>query len=132
MKLDYNKKEFTPEELQILERETYVTRTKYPDKVPILVQIDSKVITIQKNKFLVSQDITLNNYIENVLEKKIMNKVLGDTFTISIKQNKLITNFDGNKKLSDIYAQYLDPKTGMLIIVVSRNTTYKWLRSFVY
>jgi hypothetical protein len=133
MKFDYNKKNFTREEQKILLRESEVLTEKHPDRIPILIQIDSNILKMEKNKFLVADDVTVNYYFD-VLKRKLSEK---DTLIISVVK----FNQDGIRELKkvksqtsllkDFFEEHKDPSTGMLILNISRSTTYKWARGLV-
>lgn len=135
--LDYNKKDFTTSEKESLLQETELLRKKYPERIPILVQLDSSVLTISKHKFLVGDDISLNYYID-VLKSKLGNLNPSDTLVIHLTA----FNADGTKTLTklrhidtiplkEFYKEHMDNQTGMLIFTLSRLTTVKWFKGFV-
>jgi hypothetical protein len=134
MKFDYNKKLYTLEEREILLKETEVLREKYPDRIPILVQIDSNILKMEKHKFLVANQVTVRYYFD-LLKGKLLDLSSADTLVISVaKYNKdgsktLVTIKPREIPLKDFYEEYKDTETGMLILSVSRSTTYKWLKT---
>jgi hypothetical protein len=134
MKFDYNKKLYTLEEREILLKETEVLREKYPDRIPILVQIDSNILKMEKHKFLVANQVTVRYYFD-LLKGKLLDLSPADTLVISVaKYNKdgsktLVTIKPREIPLKDFYEEYKDTETGMLILSVSRSTTYKWLKT---
>lgn len=134
--LDYNKTNFTKDDIELLSQESMLLKEKYPDRIPILIQLDSDVLKITKHKFLVGADINLTYFID-ILKSKLIN---GSNDHIIIKITKI--NSDGSKSLEklpkqsiilkDFYEQYNDNLTGMLIFTVSRQTTAKWIKSYIY
>jgi hypothetical protein len=134
MKIDYNKKNFTEEEKKILLKESEILKSEYPDKIPILVQISSNVIEIEKNKFLVSGDINVDYFFET-LKKKITGLNPSDSLVISVTK---LTDENGKKKLTQVnkqskllkhfYEEHSDPETNMLIFTIHRQTTYKFIK----
>lgn len=127
--MDYNK-----ERLLLLE-ESEVLFQKYPDRIPILVQLDSRKLKISKHKFLVSDKVSLSSFIE-ILKKKLIDFNTNDTLNISV------TKYKENKKelqqtsvfdvlLKDFYKENVDPSTKMLILTVSRKTAYKSIKSSI-
>lgn len=134
MKIDYNKKNFTEEEKKILLKEAGILCSEYPDKIPILVQISSKVIEIEKNKFLVSGDINVDYFFET-LKKKITGLNPSDNLIISVTK---LSDENGVKKLTPVgkqtkllkhfYQEQCDPETNMLIFTITRQTTYKFIK----
>jgi uncharacterized protein (DUF427 family) len=133
MKFDYNKKEFTQEEKEILLKESKALLEKYPDRIPLLVQLDSNVLKLEKHKFLVNDDININYYID-VLKTKLIHINSNDSLTISLTKfnddgTKTMTRIKPQSKLlKEFYQENKDPSTGMLIFTVSRQTTVKWVK----
>ena len=131
MKFDYNKKEFTQEEKDILLKESSTLLEKYPDRIPLLVQLDSNVLKLEKHKFLVVEDINVNYYID-VLKSKL-NANANDSLIISVTKfnednTRTLTKVKPQSKLlGEFYKENKDPSTGMLILTVSRQTTAKWV-----
>lgn len=133
MKFDYNKKNFTREEQRIILRESEVLSEKHPDRIPVLIQIDSNILKMEKNKFLVANDVTVNYYFD-VLKRKLSEK---DTLIISVVK----FNQDGSREmkrvksqntlLKDFFEEHKDLSTGMLVLNISRSTTYKWARGLI-
>lgn len=136
MKFDYNKKIFTQEEKEILLHESESLLEKYPDRIPVLIQIDSNILKMDKHKFLIGKDVNVNYYFD-ILKTKLMHINSNDTLIISV------TKFDENntrtltpvkpqsKLIKDFYDENKDLSTGMLIFTVSRQTTAKWVRNLV-
>lgn len=133
MKFNYNKKEFTQEEKEILFKESKALLEKYPDRIPLLVQLDSNVLKLEKHKFLVNDDININYYID-VLKTKLIHINSNDSLTISLTKfnddgTKIMTRIKPQSKLlKEFYQENKDPSTGMLIFTVSRQTTVKWVK----
>lgn len=133
MKFDYNKKEFTQEEKEILLKESKALLEKYPDRIPLLVQLDSNVLKLEKHKFLVNDDINISYYID-VLKTKLIHINSNDSLTISLTKfnddgTKTMTRIKPQSKLlKEFYQENKDPSTGMLIFTVSRQTTVKWVK----
>lgn len=133
MKFDYNKKNFTREEQRIILKESEVLSEKHPDRIPVLIQIDSNILKMEKNKFLVANDVTVNYYFD-VLKRKLSEK---DTLIISVVK----FNQDGSREmkrvktqntlLKDFFEEHKDLSTGMLVLNISRATTYKWARGLL-
>jgi hypothetical protein len=133
MKFDYNKKNFTREEQRIILKESEVLSEKHPDRIPVLIQIDSNILKMEKNKFLVANDVTVNYYFD-VLKRKLSEK---DTLIISVVK----FNQDGSREmkrvksqntlLKDFFEEHKDLSTGMLVLNISRATTYKWARGLI-
>ena len=136
-KIDYSKKEFSPEEKQTMLNESAVLKEKYPNHIPVLIQLHSNVLKIDKNKFIVSEEIKVNDYF-NTLKKKLENLDPSDSLLIytsklgsgNLKET-LIEKVDSKKTIKEFYEENKDPETNMLIFTISRQTTYKWAKSTV-
>ena len=83
MKFDYNKKIFTQEEKEILLHESELLLEKHPDRVPVLIQIDSNILKMDKHKFLIGKDVNVNYYFD-ILKTKLMHINPTDTLIISV------------------------------------------------
>ena len=108
-----------------------------PNHVPVLIQLDSSILKIDKQKFLISHDINFNDFVNNTLKKKLMNLYNNDVLEINVVRftgpNNLIQLKSHPKHMKDVYNEYKDIETNLLILRVSRNTTYKYLKtSFAY
>jgi hypothetical protein len=106
-----------------------------PNHIPVLIQLDSNILKMEKQKFLVSNDINFNDFVNNTLKKKLINLYSNDVLVLHI------VNFSGPKKFTEIkpqprtmreiYDENKDPETNLLIFKVSRMTTYKWAKGYV-
>ena len=142
MKIDYSKNYLTNEEKEHLNKERQIALTKNPNYIPIIIFINSHVLKIEKHKFLVSEDMTVQDYF-NSLKKKLVHLAPNDNIIYSIThlnnvsneediKNKTYTRVTSDKgcmSLKQLYNQYKDPDTNMLIITLARHTTYKWVKS---
>lgn len=135
MKIDYNKSEFSIDERRYMAKEVSYLRNDNENYIPILVQIDSNVLKLDKQKFLVSNEINMNDFINGTLKKKLMNLHKNDVLVVSIVKNLVLNDVldlnSYNKSMGDIYDEYKDSDTNFLILRVSRLTTYKWVKSYV-
>jgi len=136
MRIDYSKFNFSREECEHMNRETQLLQEKNSKHVPILIMIKSNVLKMEKQKFLVSSDIILSDFITNTLKKKLIGLNQNDTLTLcTVKldpegqksESKEITV--NSSLIKDIYEEYKDTNTNLLIFKVSRNTSYKYLKS---
>jgi hypothetical protein len=135
MKIDYSKSEFTQDERRYMFSEAQRLQETNPNHIPVLIQLDSNVLKMEKQKFLVSNDINLNDFITNTLKKKLINLYNNDILVLHT------VNFSGPKKFTDIkptsksmrevHVEHKDPETNLLIFKVSRMTTYKYLKTSV-
>jgi hypothetical protein len=135
MKIDYSKSEFTQDERRYMLSEAQRLQETNPNHIPILIQLDSNVLKMEKQKFLVSNDINFNDFVTNTLKKKLINLYSNDVLVLHV------VNFSGPKKFIDIkphsksmrevYDEHKDQETNLLIFKVSRMTTYKYLKTSV-
>lgn len=139
MKIDYSKFNFSLEECTHMKQETDILFEKNPSHIPILIMVKSNVLKMDKQKFLVSNDICCTDFITNTLKKKLIN--LSQDDTIIIQTVKLFPEETENTKKSEsteikinsqsmkeIYDEHKDTETNLLIFKISRNTTFKYLK----
>ena len=137
MKIDYSKTEFTQDERRYMTNEVNRLKEINPTYIPILIQLESNILKMDKQKFLVSNDINFNDFVNNTLKKKLINLYKSDVLVLHVVN----FNSQGNVKyidikpcaieMKDIYDKYKDPETNLLIFKVSRMTTYKWVKGCV-
>lgn len=132
--IDYAKTVVTIEQKERLYTETLKTLETYPDHIPVLIQINSNVLKIEKNKYLVSKDLSVRDYID-CLKKKIIGLNSSDNLIVcksslnnDFKNVIPISENDYPKSINTFYNENKDSSTNMLILVVSRLTTYKWVK----
>jgi hypothetical protein len=132
--MEHNKIVLSDDQRLRLLSESEVLLEKYSDKIPVLIQIDSRILKIDKQKFLVSDKLSYSSYIE-ILKKKLINLNPNDTLNILVTQfnennEKVlssITNID--LPLKYMYKENMDLSTKMLIFTISRKTTYKRIKN---
>jgi hypothetical protein len=61
--LDFSKGIFSFEEKQYIKKQTNYYRVRYPNHIPIIVNVDSKIISLDKKKFIVQKNINLIDFI---------------------------------------------------------------------
>jgi hypothetical protein len=135
MKIDYSKYNYSRDECEHMNKETQLLQEKNSNHVPVLIMIKSSVLKMEKQKFLVSNDIIFSDFITNTLKKKLIGLNENDTLTLcTVKldpegQKSESKEIAVNSSLmKDIYEEYKDIHTNLLIFKVSRNTTYKYLK----
>jgi len=91
---------------------------RYPDRIPIIVEKDkkSKIKDIDKNKFLVPNDMTLGQFIY-VVRKRIK---LDPTEALFFFVNNILCN--NTQTLGEIYKTYKDKDGFLYILYTSENT----------
>ena len=134
MNIDYTKKTFTQDEKNIMYAETERLRETRPNHIPILIQLNSNVLSIDKYKILTNIDLNIQEVINNTLKKKLINLQPTDNLIISIiklsgKEKEKIFQETKNIPIKEFYDNNKDPETNFLILKVTRQTTYKWLKS---
>ena len=133
MKIDYSKPKFTQDERKYMLKETERLYETNPNHIPVLIQLDSNILKMDKQKFLISHDINFNDFVNNTLKKKLINLNNNDVLEINVVKftgpNNLIELKSQPKHMKDVYNEYKDIETNLLILRVSRNTTYKYLKT---
>ena len=82
MKIDYSKYNYTHDECEHMKKETQLLQEKNSNHVPLLIIIKSSVLKMEKQKFLVSNDIIFSDFITNTLRKKLIGLNQNDTITL--------------------------------------------------
>lgn len=135
MKIDYNNLEFTQDEINYMLKETDRLYETNPNHIPVLIQLDSNVLKMDKQKFLISNNINFNDFINHTLKKKLINLYSNDIIIINVVKNsdspKLQEIIASPKQLKEIYEEYKDNATNLLILRISRKTTYKLIRGYL-
>lgn len=135
MKIDYNKAIFSEDEKKLMANESIHNREKNPDHVPVLIQIKSNVLKMEKQKFLINRDVMFSEFVSSILKKKLINLNNDDSLVIKAvtlsNPPESIEIQPSSKLIKDIYEEFSDPETNLLILKVSRNTTFKVAKSFI-
>ena len=94
---------------------------KEPDKIPIILEKDpvSKIQGIQKTRFLIKKDFTVNKFQLNL--KKLMQLSEGQALFLSAKGKYNIT---GEKTMGEIYEIFKDKEDGFLYIMYSTELVF--------
>ena len=131
---DYSKTEFTQDEKNLMQRQSQIIRNKYPNKIPILLRIKSKILTAEKYKYLVPDNLTMSEIITGITIRlsNINSKTLIFCISTLKDQDTIISDDIHKMKLQDIYTKYKDPEIDTLILSVSRNTLFKWTKSLFF
>jgi hypothetical protein len=130
--LDFSKGIFSFEEKQYIKKQTNYYRVRYPNHIPIIVNVDSKIISLDKKKFIVPKNINLSDFI-TIIEKKLKNLEENDTLIISVNNNGTIREINNkNILMYDCYEKYRNEELDLLILNITRYTTFKWVKSFFY
>ena len=134
MKIDYSKSEFTQNERKHMLNEAEHLQQRSPNHIPVLIQLDSNILKMEKQKFLVSNDIKFNDFVNNTLKKKLINLYNNDVLVIHTVNfsapNKMVEIKPHPKSMQEIYLQHKDPETNLLIFKISRLTTFKWAKGY--
>lgn len=140
MKIDYGKLTFTQDECKYMFNETNILREKNPLHVPVLIQLKSNVLKMDKQKFLIANDIKFNDFINNTLKKKLIHLESDDSLTFDVihfgnndffKNPSAINIIPNSKTIKEIYTDFKDPLTNLLILKISRQTTYKTIKGYL-
>jgi hypothetical protein len=134
MKIDYSKFDFTQDERKYMSKETERLQETNPNHIPVLIQLDSNILKMDKQKFLISNDINFSDFVNNTLKKKLINLYNNDVIVITVVKysgtQKLLELKSQPKQMKDLYDEHKDPETNLLILRVSRNTSYKWAKTY--
>ena len=138
MKIEFNKFNFTKEECNQMKEETIILQKKNPEHVPLLILLKSNSLKIDKHKFLITNNIIFSDFIYNTLSKKLINLNENDTLKIEIvhfNPNEKLSNFieikPNSKTMEELYEEYKDEETNMLVFRISKNTTYKYIKNYI-
>lgn len=143
MKIDYTKLTFTREEINYMRNETDILFEKNPNHIPILIQVKSNVLKMDKYKFLVIKDILFSDLVNDTLKKRLIN--LSDKDSIKISSVKLVKEEEFpynisynietlntfNMSMKELYDKHKDSETNLLILRVTRNTMFKTLKKYI-
>ncbi len=93
--------------------ESMKIKEKYPDRVPIICEKDpkSKLMDIDKNKYLVPNDLTVSQF-SFIIRKRLSLDKSSALFLLVNGKNSIT----GDSALSEIYEKYKDPDDGFLYI----------------
>lgn len=96
-------------------------REKYPDRVPIICEKDpsSKIADIDKNKYLVPNDLTVSQFSFIIRKRLALNKSSALFLLVNGKHS-----IQGEITLSEIYEKYRDSEDGFLYIFYAAEMIY--------
>ena len=130
--LDFSKSSFSFDEKNYVKKQTTYNRLRYPNHIPVIINVDSRIISIDKKKFIVPKNITLQDFV-CIVEKRLKNIQDNDSLVISVNLNGLVVALNNkNITMSECYEKYRNEELDLLVLNVSRYTTFKWLKSFFY
>lgn len=130
--LDFSKSSFSFDEKNYVKKQTTYNRLRYPNHIPVIINVDSRIISIDKKKFIVPKNITLQDFV-CIVEKRLKNIQDNDSLVISVNLNGLVVPLNNkNITMSECYEKYRNEELDLLVLNVSRYTTFKWLKSFFY
>jgi GABA(A) receptor-associated protein len=93
--------------------ESLKIKEKYPDRIPIICEKDpkSKLIDIDKNKYLVPVDLTVSQFSFIIRKRLSLDK--SSALFLLVNGKSSIT---GDSSLNEIYEKYKDKEDGFLYI----------------
>lgn len=96
-------------------------KEKYPDRVPIICEKDpsSKIGDIDKNKYLVPNDLTVSQFSFIIRKRLALNKSSALFLLVNGKHS-----IQGEITLSEIYEKYRDTEDGFLYIFYAAEMIY--------
>jgi GABA(A) receptor-associated protein len=115
--IEYNfKNKHTFEQRSI---ESNKIKIKYPDKIPVIVEKakSSKIITIDKNKFLIPIDLTVGQFL-SVIRKRIK---INDSDSIFLFINNSLPCY--SHSIGSLYESHQD-KDGFLYVQYTEESTF--------
>jgi len=118
--VDYSKFEFSPAEKEIIRKEVELIKHKYPDYIPIVVRTKDTSLQLSKNKFLVTGDVTIGQFLHII--RRRLDKRLSSTQALFIFANNCIP--PTSNLLSTVYISDADKDTGMLFLTVCSENTF--------
>jgi hypothetical protein len=132
--MNYNTKVFSDSDKMYLKSEFNYFKEKNPEHVCIIVQVDSNILKLEKHKFLVSKELLFEDFV-SALKKKIFKCQSSENllfYSVQTSNNdiQLIKNF--KETISSMYSKFVDETTNILIIRISRLTTFKKLKSYFF
>ena len=130
--IDFSKNFFTFEEKQYIKKQSNYNRLKYPNHIPVIVNVNSNVISVDKQKFIVPKNLTLNDFL-SIIQKRLKNLQENDILIFSVDLNGSSIQLNNkNIIMSECYEKYRSEELDLLTLNISRYTTFKWLKSFIY
>lgn len=118
--INYSKFDFTPRENELIRKEVVLISQKYPNHIPIVVRAKETALKMSKNKFLVTGDVTVGQFL-HVIRKRLEKQLL-HTHALFIMVNNHIPPM--SSLLSMVYATEADQDTGMLFFTLSQENTF--------
>lgn len=103
-----------------LKREVEVIKTKYPNYIPVLVKTIDKSLELSKNKFLISGDITVGQFM-HIIRKKIVTKLNSSQSLYIFVNNKIPP---ATFLMHNVYQEEKEPESEMLIITICKENTF--------
>ena len=120
--IDFSKKDFSTAELALIQKEIEILKLKYPKHIPIVVNVNDKTkdLSLTKNKFLVSGDLTLGAF-NHIIRRRLGIKLSPSTGIFLFVDNTLYSN---TTQLSTLYQTHVDQNTGILFITLCKENTF--------
>jgi microtubule-associated protein 1 light chain len=121
VKIDYTKTNFTEEEKISIRNEVDIIKQQYPGYIPIIVRTrkNDKGIVLTKSKFLVTNEITLAQFLI-ILRKKISDIKSTESIFLLIDNTMVPVTLT----MASIYKEKRDNDTNMLFITVCKENTF--------
>jgi hypothetical protein len=119
-RIDYNKKIFSDDEKDIMRKEAELVLYKYKSHIPIVVRCNDKHLRLDKNKYLVGQDMTIAQLLI-ILRKRLDKSLNSSQGLYMFINNKLPIN---SSVLSSVYNIDGDKDTGMLFVTLCQENTF--------
>ena len=105
------------------QREAQQMRTKYPDRIAVIVEYDPKYASVfellDKTKYLVPHELSVGQLVY-VLRKRVKLRP-SEAMFVFVNQNIMLPTASN---LASVYDKYKDPEDGFLYVVLASESTY--------
>lgn len=118
-KIDFTKFIFTLSEKESIKKEADIIKEKYPKYIPIIVRPKDNSIKMLRYKFLVSEEITIGQFL--VIIRKKLQDVKSHEALFLLVNNILLPS---SHLMSLVYNQQADKDTNMLFFTLCKETTF--------
>ena len=119
-KIDYSKKIFTKYEKMIMKNEVFSINMSYPYHIPILVRVQSEKIKLSKYKYLIGDEMTMAQFLYVIRQKMLVPLSSSDSLFAFVND----TIPPNSALFGQLYKEYKDPETDMLIITLCNENTF--------
>jgi hypothetical protein len=94
-------------------------KSKFPDKIPIIIQSLNNTITFHKNKFLIDDNLNLSALMYNIRKQIILNNT--EAFYLFTSSSNLLNH---QSSIIEVYENYKDKEDGFLYLFLEKENTF--------